>query len=68
MIKIIREIYCDACGKRLDHSNYIGSISIYISFDTESESEAYLDGYDFCEDCMRSFNKWKEGRRNQNGT
>ncbi len=57
MIKETREWFCDACGKKIE--GYCGTISV-IEFDDYGYPRSI--GYDFCEDCMKSFIRWKDSR------
>ena len=54
MIKITKQWFCDACGKDITYADYIGSIEINDS-----------GVYDFCKDCMISFNEWRKSRANR---
>lgn len=58
MIKSTRTYFCDACGKEI--IGYCGSMDV-IEFDDDGYPESI--GYDFCEDCMKSFVKWKDSRK-----
>ena len=58
MIKSTRTYYCDACGKEI--TGYTGSIEV-IEFDDDGYPQSV--GYDFCEDCMKSFVEWRESRK-----
>ena len=59
-----RRYYCDACGKETTTEHYTATIDI---LELDYEGHAELKGYDFCENCMKSFVEWKRSRK-QNAT
>lgn len=56
MIKTVRTCYCDACGKEI--TGYRGSLRVM----NEMFGETHEDAYDFCDECMKSFNEWITSR------
>ena len=60
MIKETRQYFCDACGKETTLDHYRATIDI---LDIDWEGNVKLKGYDFCEDCMKSFIEWKKERK-----
>lgn len=60
MIESTRRYFCDACGREI--KGYVGSISV-IEIDDDGYPQSV--GYDFCEECMRSFVCWKASRKSE---
>ncbi len=71
MIKRIIERYCDGCGKKIEQGEYSSRLRVLrtAAGDFEDCEELYANGepvdtdaFDFCKDCMISFNKWRMSR------
>ena len=54
--------FCDACGKEM--KDYIGSIELNRPLNNGQKLDYIVESkaYDFCIDCMKSFNEWKRSR------
>lgn len=59
MIKETRQYFCDACGKEITSTYFARKQFITIDEDLYCQSE----GMDFCYECMKSFRRWLEGRK-----
>ena len=59
MIITTHKYICDGCGKEMTRE-YHSMISV-IEFDDYGIPET--SGYDFCEECTKSFSEWKRSRK-----
>lgn len=58
MLVTTRKWYCDACGKEM--KEYSSSREI---IEVDEDGYAHSVGYDFCLECMLSFNDWIKSRK-----
>ena len=59
MIEEIRQLYCDACKRRIPCGNYSSRRDVIF---IDEDGYAQSIGMDFCEDCAKSFNEWIKQR------
>lgn len=64
MIKVIREVYCDACGRKIDKCEYHSHLDIVPLYaDGEEIVDAVqTDSLIFCRECAISFRQWRKER------
>lgn len=64
MIKVIREIYCDACGRKIDNCEYHAHFDVVPLYADGGEivDAVQTDSLIFCNECTLSFRQWRKER------
>lgn len=64
MIKVIREVYCDACGRKIDNCDYYAHFDIVSLYADGGEivDTVCQDSLIFCKECAMSFRQWRRER------